>query len=39
MIDNNPEEHWFDANGHAEHVKRIQEGLDLFGKYYRNLWD
>ncbi len=27
----------FDALKH--HDKKIQEGLDLFGKYYRNLWD
>ena len=39
MVDTNPTEHWYDHNGHLEHEKRIQEGLDLFGKYYRNLWD
>lgn len=39
MVDTNPEEHWFDVNGHLEHEKRIQEGLELFGKYFRNLWD
>jgi hypothetical protein len=39
MVDKNPEEHWYDINGHIEHEKRIQEGLELFGKYYRNLWD
>lgn len=39
MIDTNPSEHWYDARGHQEHEERIQEGLELFGKYYRNLWD
>jgi len=39
MVDKNPGEHWYDYEGHMEHDKRIQEGLDLFAKYYRNLWD
>jgi hypothetical protein len=39
MVDNNPNEHWYDVVGHHLHEERIQEGLDLFGKYYRNLWD
>ena len=39
MIDTNPDQHWYDAKGHMEHENRIQEGLELFGKYYRNLWD
>lgn len=39
MIDKNPNEHWYDFVGHQKHEERIQEGLDLFGKYYRNLWD
>lgn len=39
MVDKNPDEHWFDSVGHQEHAKRIQEGFDLFGKYYQNLWD
>jgi hypothetical protein len=39
MIDENPNEHWYDHVGHMLHEERIQEGLDLFGKYYRNLWD
>jgi len=39
MVDKNPEEHWYDSVGHMEHERRIQEGLELFGKYYRNLWD
>lgn len=39
MVDKNPNEHWYDYVGHQLHEQRIQEGLELFGKYYRNLWD
>jgi hypothetical protein len=39
MIDKNPDEHWYDHVGHKMHEDRIQEGLDLFGKYFRALWD
>lgn len=39
MVDKNPGEHWYDHVGHNLHNERIQEGLELFGKYYRNLWD
>ena len=39
MVDKNPTEHWYDSVGHMKHEERIQEGLELFGKYYRNLWD
>ena len=39
MVDENPDEHWYDHVGHQLHEKRIQEGLDLFGKYFRSLWD
>jgi len=39
MVDKNPEEHWYDFVGHMKHEERIQDGLELFGKYYRNLWD
>lgn len=39
LVDENPGAHWYDHVGHMEHEKRIQEGLDLFGKYYRSLWD
>ena len=39
MVDENPGEHWYDHVGHELHEERIQEGLELFGKYYRNLWD
>jgi hypothetical protein len=39
MVDKNPGEHWYDQIGNQEHDKRVQEGLDLFSKYFRNLWD
>ena len=39
MVDKNPNEHWYDHVGHQLHEQRIQEGLELFGKYYRSLWD
>lgn len=39
MVDKNPNEHWYDHVGHQLHETRIQEGLELFGKYYRSLWD
>jgi hypothetical protein len=29
----------FDEEGYEKHSKRIDNGLRLFGKYYRNLWD
>jgi hypothetical protein len=39
MVDKNPGEHWYDHVGHQLHEQRIQEGFELFGKYFRNLWD
>ena len=39
MVDKNPNDHWFDDVGFRLHEERIQEGLELFGKYYRSLWD
>ena len=39
MVDTNPDEHWYDHVGNQLHDERIQEGLELFGKYFRNLWD
>lgn len=34
----NPHKPWFDRVGHEIHDARIQEGLDLFAKYYRAFW-
>ena len=39
MVDKNPDEHWYDSVGHLKHEERIQEGLELFGKYFRSMWD
>ena len=39
MVNKNEGKHYIDMNGLEEHQKRIDEGLELFGKYYRNLWD
>jgi hypothetical protein len=39
LVDLNPEEHFFDKIGYDLHVERIQEGLELFGKHYRDFWD
>lgn len=39
MVDKNPDEHWYDVEGAQLHEKRMQEGFELFGKYYRALWD
>ncbi len=38
MIDKNPDEHWYDYVGNQLHDERIQEGVDLFAKYFRSLW-
>jgi hypothetical protein len=38
MVDKNPDEHWYDFEGHQLHEQRIQEGFELFGKYFRALW-
>jgi len=29
----------YDVEGATKYQERIQEGLELFGKYYQNLWD
>lgn len=39
LVDSNPNEHWIDFEGMRIHQERIQEGLDLFAKYYCSLWD
>lgn len=31
--------HKFDIEGYQAHNKKIQEGLELFGKHFRSLWD
>jgi len=39
MVEKNPDDHWYDHVGHMLHEERIQEGLELFGRYFRSLWD
>lgn len=39
LVDKNPKGHWYDMQGEIMHNERIKEGLDLFGKHYRSLWD
>lgn len=39
MVDKDPTSHWYDHVGHQLHEERIQEGLNLFGKFFRSLWD
>lgn len=39
MVDKNPDDHWYDLEGERLHEARMQEGFELFGKYYRSLWD
>jgi hypothetical protein len=29
----------FDNDAYLKHEERVQEGIDLFAKYFRNLWD
>lgn len=38
MLDKDPDSHWYDAEGHRLHEARIQEGFELFGKYFWSLW-
>jgi hypothetical protein len=45
IVNDNPGEHKYfaddgklDMAGMLEYYKRIQEGLDLFGKHYQSLW-
>lgn len=38
-LENQNKEYWFDKTGYMLHSERIQEGIELFGKYYQNLWD
>jgi len=39
MVKGPKDTHKFDQKGYTEYYEKIQEGLDLFGKYYMNLWD
>jgi len=39
MVKNDDDTAHFDIEGYKAHHEKIQIGLTLFGKYYRNLWD
>ena len=39
MVKGPNDTHVFDSKGYKKHQERINNGLKLFGKYYRNLWD
>jgi hypothetical protein len=39
MVDLNPNDHYYDAAGDIVYSERIQEGIDLFAKYFTSLWD
>jgi hypothetical protein len=39
MVDGPNHTRTYDWDGAKLHEKRIQNGLNLFGKYYQNLWD
>jgi len=38
MVPTDKYTHWFDKEGYKKHQKRIQRGINLFSKYYQNLW-
>lgn len=39
MVKGPNDTHVFDSEGYEKHNERIANGLRLFGKYYRGLWD
>ena len=39
MVEGENDTSHFDGDGYTAHHAKIQVGLTLFGKYYRNLWD
>ena len=39
MVEGENDTSHFDGDGYKAHYEKIQVGLTLFGKYYRNLWD
>ena len=39
MVEKVGNTHWHDRVGQELHNERIKEGLELFGKYFQDLWD
>jgi hypothetical protein len=39
LVHGNASTRWYDHVGHTMHDERIQEGLDLFSRHFRSLWD
>ena len=38
-LDSSDSKYWIDSVGQQLHEDRIKEGLELFAKYYMNLWE
>ena len=39
FFDRSVEPYVYDKDGHRAHMQRIENGIQLFGKYYQGLWD
>jgi hypothetical protein len=39
FFDRYVEPYVYDKDGHRDHMQRIDNGIQLFGKYYQGLWD
>ena len=39
FFDRSVEPYVYDKDGHRAHMQRIDNGIQLFGKYYQGLWD
>jgi hypothetical protein len=39
FFDRSVEPYIYDKDGHRAHMQRIDNGIQLFGKYYQGLWD
>jgi hypothetical protein len=39
VVDLNPNDHFYDDVGYTLHEERINQGLELFGKHLRDLWE
>ena len=39
FFDRSVEPYVYDKDGHLAHMQRVDNGIQLFGKYYQGLWD